>query len=189
MKTVKNLSVALTIAASLTSYNVFSHEFLGIGEGGYVGIAVGESDLDMDWFDHPTGWEIYGGWELSDYFGLEVSYIDFGKFENPYATDTNGLIQSIDVEAYTLGLIGKIPITETIDIFAKIGYSHWDADVSLVGYSDNSWDTFWGVGANYKVSEHFAVGVRYSEYKLDAVGPAVWEDDVSLVSLNLEYHF
>jgi OOP family OmpA-OmpF porin len=139
-------------------------------------------DIDTESFDDPGGIEIIGGYNINPNFSVEVSYVDFGE-----ASDNEPPEWLISSNTIALGAVGKVPLTPEFELFARLGYHSWDGELSESGYGkldeDDGSGMLYGFGANYKLSEKFSIGVRYTNYNFDK------DTDVTLLSANLQYNF
>ena len=65
----------------------------------YLGGGVGEYSLEIDDFDDvttaieeydsdDTAWKAFGGWNLNEWFGLELAYVNLGSPEDEILPDT-----------------------------------------------------------------------------------------------------
>jgi opacity protein-like surface antigen len=158
------------------------HAYIGANYGGYKDRG-GDFDEDDDFK------EALIGAQVNQFLGFEASYIDFGSF--------GGDVGKADVDGYGLAVVGRIPLTEQLGIYAKAGQIFWDADVRVAGLkqSYDGDEPFFGVGADIKVSEHFVVALEYDRYKIDLEdstlpAPATnWEGDMDTVKLGARFMF
>ena len=114
-------------AAAQTTYNApWRGDFWG-----YLGASAGESkfraecnrtitQFDCDRKD--TGFKVYAGGNMSEIFGLEIGYTDFGRIR------TGG--GETDAWAVPLTLRAGIPMGERFSAFAKVGGLYGRTDVS-----------------------------------------------------------
>ena len=62
---------------------------------------------------------------FNQYIGGEVEYIDGGTVrDGDFGVDSTGI---------NLSLKGNWPVTEQFDVFGKVGYYFWDADLDFAG--------------------------------------------------------
>jgi OOP family OmpA-OmpF porin len=99
------------------------------------------------------------GHNVNDWFALEIGYTYLGetKFDN------NAVIEQDAID-----LVGKfsIDLTESIDIFAKLGGSHYmtDGKKSLSSLSDNNIVMTAGVGLEYFFTKNISTRLEYQYY-------------------------
>ena len=148
----------------------------------YIGIDLGRSDLDVSGFDDDTSHTLLVGCNFNQNFGLEVYYTDAGEFDYDYYY----LSGSVEVDGWGASLVGRYPLNNDWEVFAKFGAFSWDADAYLDGYgkiaSDDGTDNTWGLGLGYGVTEN--VDLVLQHMRLDVDG-----DDVDNTSVGLNYNF
>ncbi|MGP5179329.1 outer membrane beta-barrel protein, partial [Psychrobacter aquimaris] len=76
MKTLQKTLLALA-AGSLLSMGAQAAVSYGNGYTGqpYVGVKVGQFDLDVNGADKPTAYGVYGGYNFDPNFGIEAEYV------------------------------------------------------------------------------------------------------------------
>ena len=147
----------LTIAALALAFMTPAALAEGFSVGGSIGsskIEVDDSDISFDGSD--IGWKVFGKYMFNDNWGIEVGYVDLG---NP---DDTILDVDIGVEAdgFDAFLIGSIPASESFDLFGKVGYIAWDAEISSPGFpseSDDGSDLAAGIGGAFHTSDKFSI--------------------------------
>lgn len=180
-KHVRLISIFLSALIALSSGGAFAET----NNGFYLGAGVGEVDIDTDGFDDPTGFEFIAGFNINENFSLEASYIDFGD-----ASDNVPPSWEIEADSIAFGVLGKIPLSSNLELFAKLGYHSWDAEISEDGFGsfgdDDGSDIFYGVGATYNFENGLGLGIRYNSYSFDVEND---DSDVSMISANIQYRF
>ena len=93
---------------------------------GYVGVALGANFFnDAEEFgieDESTVFEVKGGVRLAEVLGLEMSYLNLGEFRD--------LRYDVDLAFSGVTVSGKavLPLSEQMDVYAKIGVYFWELD-------------------------------------------------------------
>ncbi len=186
------LSVAVVVAlASATS--VFAAE----GGTGYVGVKGGWSHLNTHSGRLSEGvaiddrdaisYGLYGGYNLSDFFGLEIGYSNYGRFsaKGPRHGNDDLIIHGADASA-----IVAFPFNKTDDLFLKLGVLYATTRDEIYDVSHSSASPLLGVGTRFAFSDSFQARVEYNYAhtvtKQDAFGYA---PDLHNVSLGLEWKF
>ena len=156
--------------------------------GFYLGGSIGEvnisQDFDVEEFDeNATAWKVIGGyiWDLPVIeLGAEISYHDFG------APSGEVLQQDLEIDATGISAFGVVGVEIAIvGIFAKVGFTQWDADLAINNISagsDDGTDPAYGLGLRLNFS---SLEVR-AEYELFDITDA---DDVDMLSLGLVWRF
>jgi OOP family OmpA-OmpF porin len=148
---------------------------MAAGNGPYVGASIGDFGVDVGGFDgSDTGFKVFGGYRFMDYFAAELEYLDGGTVEDA------GL--EIDVSGWNVSGIGRLPIGEKFNVFAKLGMIFWDADTN--GFGDDSGEDFsWGIGAGYSFTDQFGVQLEYQGFEIEDT------DTVDMISLGASWQF
>ena len=96
--------------------------------GFYVGASVGQAsiEIDDDLFDgDDTAFKVFGGYNFSPNFAVELTYLDAGK---PDETILPGATVEFAVDALNLSALGRVPLGEVFSLFGKIGFASYDAE-------------------------------------------------------------
>lgn len=169
-------------STALANPSAGPHAYIGANYGGYKDRG-GDFDEDDDFK------EAIIGAQVNSFLSFEASYIDFGSF--------GGDAGKADVDGYGVAVVGRLPVSENMGLYAKAGQLFWDADIKFAGLkqSYDGDEPFFGVGADFKVTEHFVVALEYDRYKVDLddssfPAPASnWEGDIDTVKLGGRFMF
>lgn len=177
----KKLLAFLLVAIPFTST-----AWAGTDSGFYIGGSLGHSAVDADvgaadFDEDATGYKAIVGYN----FGLvplidlavEADYRDFGSFDNG-----SGGVES-DITSFDVYGLGGLNFG-LIGVFAKLGYSNSDLDVSFDGGSFGSSDsnTSFGIGAKVQLTS-IAIRAEYETFDLDEI------DDLSMWSAGVVLTF
>ncbi|MFO1389422.1 porin family protein [Cellvibrio sp.] len=148
-------------------------------DGLYVFGDVGQSKFSGDISETDNALALGLGYNLNSTFSFELAYHDLGGFgisDSVYEPSV-GYIDvdaSVDVTAYSLSALAKLPLSEKFDIYGRLGYAHVSIDSKgtgsalgitvPVGVSDSENKATYGVGAAYKVNEKFALRADYVKF-------------------------
>ena len=150
---------------------------------GYVGLSVGQGDIDSDLsdFDDPTSITIMGGYRVHNNFAVEFAYVDLGEAE-----DDEAPVWTLEGDGFNFSAVGILPVSNSIDLFAKAGLFMWDVTLDEDGTgeiaSDDGTDFSYGVGVTGKVAGNFGLTLEYQVYDLDG-------DDYKNLSVGVRYLF
>ena len=163
--------------------------------GGYIGAGAGQAHsktqedvtgIDLD--ESATAWKVFGGYNFLKYFGVEVSYVDFGSVTDEVA----GVTVEIEAKTYDAFAVGKIPFP-IVEPFIKIGYANVDSKATVSGLgsaSDKSWDLAWGAGVGFNFAKKLHVRVEYEQFDVspdyDGTQP---DSDLFMVSVAAAWRF
>lgn len=133
-------------------------------------ISDGADDFDLD-DDEDNVFKGFVGYEFNPYFATELFYADLGRTR---LEGNNGANTDLESSAYGVSLVGKLPLTDWFELFAKAGMAKWETDVdgnlgnASVDLEDNDGiDPVYGVGAQLNF-EPFLVRAEYERYDFDS---------------------
>lgn len=101
------------------------------------------------------------GYQFNKFFALEADYIDFGNFGED---DVEGKLKGVG-----LGLIGRLPLTDSFGVYAKAGAFASAFDVEAFD-EDETYDEvnpFVGAGVDFRVTQHLTAFAEYDRYNVD----------------------
>ncbi|MCG3809654.1 MULTISPECIES: porin family protein [Psychrobacter] len=169
MKTLQKTLLALA-AGSLLSMSAQAAVSYGNGYTGqpYVGVKVGQFDLDVNGADKPTAYGVYGGYNFDPNFGIEAEYVGSGD-----ADYYNGDIDAKSYGAYgtyryqfpntALYAKGKLGVAKT-----EIEGNYIVEDSNRKTISNDDTSLAGGVGLGYSVNPNFSVEAEYDMLGSDA---------------------
>lgn len=117
-----------------------------------------------------------GGFIMNEYLAFELLLNQYGKAEDVVNSEINF---DTKVRSFTVGVVGKWPISDSFSLYAKTGLDAWSADFTFSGtwdYDDNpnttgaqqkitdkdrGYSVFLGLGADYKIIDNLTVFVEY----------------------------
>jgi opacity protein-like surface antigen len=169
---------------------VSSGAAMAADNGFYLGGSVGQANLEIDdigdieganFEGDDTGYKLIAGLRPLDWFGVEASYINFGKSEDRLQIGSLNIpveIEGDGISAFAVGFLAVGPV----DLFAKGGLISWDSKISGSFDDDDGTDLAYGVGAQFRV---WSIGVRaeYEVFDADDV------DDLSMISIGATFTF
>lgn len=156
--------------------------------GFYVGGGIGSAGVDFDDpilpqdFDETDfAWKAFGGFnfDLGYDFGVEVGYVDLGA---PSA-DIGTVAVELDPTGFDVfGVLGFD--VGPVNVFGKLGYIFWDADVDVgtISFSDDGNDLAYGAGARIGLG---SIEIR-GEYEFFDISDI---DSVDMLSASIVFYF
>jgi OOP family OmpA-OmpF porin len=147
---------------------------------GYVNIEDSDQNFSFDATD--TGYKLFGRYMFNNGFGIEGSYIDFGKPDDDFLGQT----AQIDAEAWSLYGVGALGLSDNFDLFAKAGVVSWEADSLIDGVrigADDGEDLALGIGASFNSDGAFGLRAEFDWFDVDEAD-AVW-----MASIGFELRF
>ena len=177
----RTLLVATAAALSFAALPAAADGGFALGaSAGYTTVSDSFDDADFDGSD--VGYKAFATWMWSDYFGIEGGYIDFGEPSD----DILDVPTSIDATGWNLYLVGNIPVTDSLDIFAKVGGVRWDADLFVDGFpvdSDDGQDLAVSGGLRWNISDNFGIRGELDWYDISETD-AAW-----MAGVGIEFRF
>ena len=174
------------VGAGLGNF-ALSSEAIDISEGGL------EINTGRDFDGSDFAFKILGGWQLNKYIAFEAEYFDGGSpddsFNFSYADVDFDVDGQITLEADTTGWVfsglGILPIGESFNVFAKLGFVMWDVDGKLkikgsgtyLGESgdfkgsgslgsESGTDFAWGVGGTWNITDNMGLRAEYQQFEI-----------------------
>src|SRR5689334_13665712 len=163
--------------------------------GFYAGVGFGTTTIDDDGFDgagiddSDTGFKFFGGYSLNENFAIEAAYFDFGKasgrFDDPFFGSASF---DVGVSGLSASVIGRLPVTQTVALYGKVGFASYDVDasVNIAGMggsgSQSETDMIYGIGGSLSFAQRFEARVEYEALDLDG-------GDASMISISGLYRF
>ena len=105
--------------------------------GFYAGGSAGWSMIDDDFIndqkkdrhsvdDSSLGWKFFAGYNLNQYFGVELAYVDLGEATATISAANNNNVGKASeltstTEGFSFAATGRYPFARQFDVFARIG--------------------------------------------------------------------
>jgi opacity protein-like surface antigen len=168
-----------------------SRSFLPFTQAGYVGLSGGRSRYDLysgpsglAYDDSDTAWKLSTGGYFHRNFGVELGYLDFGR---SYRLDGRTKAQGVN-----LSLVGRAPIGDRLELFAKAGTTYSRTVTSaqpvygLRTGRDSGMGLSFGVGASWGFTPNIAAVLEWERHRLhfaDDTAPA------DMATVGVRYRF
>ncbi len=157
------------------------HPYIG---GSYGLYKSGDGDYD----EERDLWEAYAGIGLHRFFGVEANYTNIGEMSTDFS--------DVEIKGWGVAAVGQLPITDSFDVYAKLGQFFWDADVAVAGMEAESFDgdePFFAVGAGLGITELLSLTLEYTRYNAEFELDEALEDsdggDLDTVKAGLRFAF
>jgi len=156
----------------------------------FVGASVGSSHLEDDFSNlnidtDATAYRFVGGFQITDYFGIEAGYHNFGDFSETIDLGQALSRTEITADGWTLGGTLGLPLNEQISLYGRAGVFFWDADVEVNGFSidvPEDENSYYGGGAKIDVTQNLSLLGDWTRYELDTI-------DSDVISIGFQYRF
>ncbi len=144
--------------------------------GFYAGASIGQFGVDENGFsESDTSFKLFGGWMFNQFIGGDLEYIDGGTVrDGDFGIDSTG---------FNVSIKGNWPVTEQFDVFAKVGYYFWDADIDVTGNSgqesnESGSDVSWGIGAGLNFTENLGLVAEYQWFTVEEADSTLWSGGI-----------
>ena len=130
----------------------------------YVGATAGQYDPDEDDWEKSATISTRGGYRFNKIFALEASYVFFTETEL-----NNNSNYTLEGGLFDVGLVGTIPLSRKFEIFGRVGYGYWAADINDYGYNaDDTGDSWnYGGGLAFNFNKNWSLFAGYQKYEFD----------------------
>ena len=181
-----------SIADDHTGYVEFSilNSSFDTGFSNVVGATLDEDD---------SGFAITGGMPLGGTLDLEIGYADFGEASitgvsgntftyggTNYTFNATGSLM-VEGDSYFLGLKAKMPLTDSVSAFGRLGYNAWDSTLSVANATAaasvraDGTDLYYGFGVSANMG-NLKISLSHSYYEFGF-------DDVDSTALSISMGF
>lgn len=175
------LTAALLVIA-ITACPAHAKDRKGWGVAAGIGVSkIRDRDSSGNFNGSDTGYSLEGEYRFTPNFALGLSIFDLGK-----ADDTvNSVPTTIEVDGFGFFVRGIIPVSNTVDIYGRLGRINYEADVTPGGSTGLFGEDANEIGAGVDIGhgEHFSYRIegRYFDGPRDESG--------ALFTVGLSYRF
>jgi len=199
-RTLKLSALACALTAGVCASSVAAE-----AQGWYAGASAGYAQNKVSGINFipgttqkssDTGFKIFGGYQFSPIWAVELEAVNFGKFQ----ANSASLNSRVKASALGASVIGSYPFSNEFSVFGKLGAAAKFTDVDERGtttgagastYSQKttSGNVLAGVGAEYQLSKQFNLRAEYEYFGKTSVGNNGAKLTNSLASVGLRFHF
>lgn len=186
-----------TVAAALAGA-LLAIPFAAQAQSAYVGLGVGQSKFSLDdgsfsavsRDEKDTAYKIFGGYQFTKNWGVEVGYADLGKLRNVYNVSGTDITLDGKSQVFYVAGTGTLPLSDQFSLFAKLGATSArtsaNASAPGVSISDNGNKSSYvaGLGAEYSFTKNIGLALEYEDF-----GKIADDAKANLWSLSLRYKF
>lgn len=164
----------------------------------YVGIGAGTADYQKGPFNDDDNLKTFSiGYDYSDFYSVEVSYLDLGTvsdryFPNNVITVTPDTLM-LDVKGLTIAPAFEFDLSPHWSVSARLGLAVLEFDKTWFGgtviddtylYDDGVTETdfFYGFRLQYDMNDHTTFELNWDKYEVDSI-------DVDTVYAKLNFYF
>jgi OOP family OmpA-OmpF porin len=173
MKTITHALLAVSLLAGAAAHAQGLSIGGSIGSSRYKGDDVGGLRTDRS----DTGGKIYGGWEFTPNFGLELGYAQLGTFGSA-AGDA-------EIDGAFVDAVGKWPLGNDFSVLGRLGVFNGKYEDPLG--SERGTNLKVGAGVQYDFSPNVALRGEWERYRFDTNGDSRANTDLYSVGLNYTF--
>ncbi|MEX0958544.1 MAG: outer membrane beta-barrel protein [Burkholderiales bacterium] len=159
------------------------------GTGFYVGAGAGQTSSDLcsdpafaglSCDDKDTGIKVFGGYNFLPNFGVEAAWIDLGEA----SVSGPGGSGKVSVDGYQIAGVGILPINPQFDVFGKVGFYMWDAELTSTfgNASEDGTDLMFGFGGAWNFTPQLSLRAEWERFDVD-------DEDADLLSASIVFKF
>ncbi|MES2363856.1 MAG: outer membrane beta-barrel protein [Pseudomonadota bacterium] len=160
---------------------------------GYVGAGLGSSKISGFDAGTTTGGntskgmaKIYGGFQFTPNWGLELQYSDLGRRDVATAGVGTG---SFRASQFSIAGTGTLPLTSGFSVLGKLGVSANRINGSGTTGSGNATSALIGVGVAYNITPALSARLEYEDFGAMAKNAPGGTVRANAYSLSLKYAF
>lgn len=167
----------------------------------YIGAGAGQSNYEsVDSVsnlgdDSDLAWNAIVGYQLNKYFAIEAGWQDLGTNDDLHMRYGEGVThgEQIDVDGFTLGLVGTLPLNEKWFLIGEAGaYQYHLAHQMSADKYVSATDTagYMGAGIGYNITDSLAISAKYRRF-ID-IDESAWNTanmDAQTVGIQMTYRF
>lgn len=146
------------------------------------------------------GFEVGGGYRFNQYFGVELSYVDFGK---PHYNLTRGAtgetsVMHVKNTGVVVAVRGFYPVSQNFTLTGRVGavFVHTSLDRqsdspddAYTGKDDQIHSTL-GIGGMYKLTDKLNLTADFNWYpKITKTNDNATDTNARMISVGLQYNF
>ncbi|WP_076415633.1 outer membrane beta-barrel protein [Shewanella sp. UCD-KL12] len=160
----------------------------GAGQSNYESVEVSNDRLGDD---SDLAWNAIVGYQLNKYFAIEAGWQDLGTADDNHMRTDIG--QSIEVDGFTLGMVGTLPLDEKWFLTGEAGaYQYHLAHQMNADKYVSATDTaaYFGAGVGYNITDALSVSAKYRRFA--GIDESAWNTanmDAQTVGIQMTYRF
>lgn len=191
MRSIHSIPAYVLLALTAVTFSVPATADQFEDGGFYFGGSYGLVTVDGEDFEDENSFpQLFAGIQILPFLGIEAAHYDFGEYGN-------SLVQA-DLSAYSVAVTGRIPVSQTLAIFARIGPMWSEADVRSGPFSGevDSEEVFVGAGASFEIAENLDLRITYdwvdqdlNADDIDEFGTGDFSSDLNLFAVGLKVEF
>jgi hypothetical protein len=146
----------------------------------HLGVSAGSMKTDIPNLNtSAVAWSILAGTDINRFLSVDVGYTNLGS---TYL----GSDAYLKGATYSLSVVGKIPVTKTVSMFAKFGFANTGVFTETSGTAGTTYSQVSptiGLGVQAAIFKKTDVRIAYDNYKFTSNNSTTNNADITSVSL------
>ena len=174
----------------------------GVTVEGLIGVADQETTINaFSVDDSDTSLGLRLGFQINKYIAIEIAYRDYGEAEDSFIDSFGDNINdTVESDSIDFGVKGMLPLGDKFSLIGRVGMARWDYELSetdsafpgeVFKVDDDGTDIYYGVGAQFNVTEQFFVTAEYTVLEMDfeLAGVLSGEHEVKNLAISAGFKF
>ncbi len=189
MKFAKLLIVLMLATAAAPSFAARARTYDTYGSSAsrfYAGLGVGYMKNDIPGNSNTSiPWNLVAGTSINQFLAAEIAYTNLGTTDLGSGINLKGA-------AYSLNLVGTIPVTQAVSMYAKFGFANtgvYSESGSSTGATISYAAPTIGLGVRFPLSAKTDMRIAYDNYKFQTTNtnPVTYNADVTSVAVLFKF--
>jgi OOP family OmpA-OmpF porin len=136
-----------------------------------------------DFEDGATVWRVFAGYQFNKYIGIQADYLWYQTAQQNHVPPGTSFSVTLNGDAWELSVRPSFPITDRLEVFARVGYQWYNVDAKqqfVKGQSDSNDEMMYGGGLAFHFTPHFGVTAEYEVVDISS-------GDLNAATLNFVY--
>jgi len=150
----------------------------------YFGVGVGSMRTDIPNLNTSAlSWSLIAGTAINQNLAVQIGYANLGSTDLGSSAYLKG-------SSYSLNLVGLIPVTHAVSMFAKFGFANTGVYVESGGSAGTTYSTAAptiGLGIQAGVGKMTDLRIAYDNYKFSINNSSTYNADVTSLSVIFKF--
>jgi len=146
----------------------------------HLGVGAGSMKTDIPNVSTTSiAWSVFAGTDINRFLSVDVGYTNLGSTDLGSSTYLKGA-------TYSLSVVGKIPVTKAVSMFAKFGFANTGVYAESAGTAGTTYSKVSptiGLGVQAGVGKKMDVRIAYDNYKFTTDNTTTNNADITSVAL------
>ncbi|MBW8364920.1 MAG: outer membrane protein transport protein [Rhizobium sp.] len=137
----------------------------------YIDAEVASGATPVSSNNRTEGWKAYTGYQFNKYLGVEGGYANLNDMSNKSTKGANTYLTNVDTDAWTLAVVGTLPVTGKFSVTGRLGAAYMLSDVKTqlntntsVTKGDDGYEPYYGVGVSYALFDNLDLRADWERF-------------------------